>query len=84
MWESTEAMLDSEAPGSPSFVEALAQFFIGPGARFSGLVLLNDLTDDTEFAYADSDGIVRLTVRVTQIPEGFVVGGWTICADYDY
>lgn len=70
----------SDAVGEPSPEAALAAFFELPiNDRFAELEL--DERNGLEASYVDEAGLTQLVIRLTDEFGGFLVGGYSNCAD---
>ncbi len=67
--------------GLPSAADALAEFFDDEGQRFSALLPSDTDLGEMKFAYVDTDGLVQLTVQLTDEFSGYLVAGYSYCAD---
>lgn len=67
--------------GSDSAEEALVMFFDGEGRRFSSLERSGVAADDLSYAFVDADGLTQLIVQLTDEYDGYLVAGYSNCAD---
>lgn len=66
--------------GLPTAALALAEFFEDEGQRFSALMPSDTDLGALKFGYVDTDGLVQLTVQLTDEFSGYLVAGYSYCA----
>ena len=67
--------------GHPSVEEAFAEFFEGEGRRFSDLDRAESTVGDLTHTFVDSDRLIQLRVQLTDKFGGYLVAGYSYCAD---
>ena len=67
--------------GHPSVEETFAEFFEGEGRRFSDLDRAESTVGGLTHTFVDSDGLIQLRVQLTDEFGGYLVAGYSHCAD---